>query len=221
MALYVISTPIGNLEDITLRALRLLKECDLILAEDTRRTLKILSHYKIRNNLDSFNEHNKEAKTPHIIKLLKDNKNIAIVSDSGTPGISDPGFYLVRECARNNLKVVPVPGASAVITALVTSGLATDRFKFIGFLPKKDSAKERLFNDIKEQDITFIAFESPYRLIKTLGLMSRIIPNREICIGRELTKKFEEFIRGPVKEVYDKIKLNIIKGEITIVIGKI
>lgn len=221
MPLYIVSTPIGNLEDITLRAIRILKEVDLILAEDTRQTGKLLRHYNIRNNTDSYNDHSKERKTPHIIKLLQNAKKIAIVSDSGTPGISDPGFYIVRECVRNNIEVIPVPGANAVITALVSSGLATDRFKFLGFLPKKNIAKEHLFNDIKAQNITTIVYESPYRLLKTLWLMKQIMPEREICVARELTKKFGEFIRGKVKDVYEKLKSRIIKGEITIVIGKV
>jgi 16S rRNA (cytidine1402-2'-O)-methyltransferase len=220
MTLYIISTPIGNLEDVTLRALRLLKEVDLILAEDTRQTGKLLNRYEIKNSIDSYNDHNKERKTKHVIKLLQEKKEIAIVSDSGTPGISDPGFYLIRECVKNDLKVVPVPGANAVTSALVSSGLATDKFKFMGFLPKKIVAKEHIFNEVKEQNITTIFYESPHRIIKTLKTMKEIIPDREICVAREMTKKFEELIRGNSSSVYERLKDKKIKGEITIVIGK-
>lgn len=149
MSLYIVATPIGNLEDITLRALRILKEVDLILAEDTRRTNKLLSYYKIKNRIESFNDFNKERKTPFVIDLLKQNKAIAIVSDSGTPGISDPGFYLVRECIKNSIKVIPIPGANSVISALVASGLATDKFSFLDFCQKKKTRKENLLKKLK------------------------------------------------------------------------
>lgn len=220
MALYIISTPIGNLADITLRALETLKQLDLILAEDTRRTSKLLSHYNIKNKIISYNDFNKHKKTPMIINFLKNNKNIGIVSDSGTPGISDPGFYLVRECVKNNINIIPTPGPNAAITALISSGLPTDSFSFYGFLPKKEKAKEDFFKKIKNEDKTIVIYESPYRLIKTLKIMSEITPNKEICIARELTKKFEEFIRGTAFEIYSKIKYREIKGEIVIIIGK-
>src|SRR3989338_2607283 len=192
MGLYIAATPIGNLEDITLRALRILKEVDLILAEDTRRTMKLLSHYSIRNRIDSFNEFNKRRKTPYIISLLKQNKEIAVVSDSGTPGISDPGFYLVRECIKNGIKVIPIPGASSVISALVVSGLPTDRFSFFGFIPKKESQKRKFLEKISGMDGTIVLFESPHRLIKTLKAMSETAPNFSMVLAREMTKKFEE-----------------------------
>ncbi len=218
MALYIVATPIGNLEDIGFRAIKVLNEVDLILAEDTRRTSILLNHYKVKNKVDSFNDFNKEKKTPSIINQLKNKKNIAIVSDSGTPGISDPGFYLVRECVRNDIEVVPVPGANALITALVSSGFATDKFVFLGFLSKKEAQLKKSLMEIKKNNITTIFYESPYRIEKTLKLIAGVIPNKRICIARELTKKFEEFIRGTAKEILDKKPK--FKGEITVVVGK-
>lgn len=221
MPLYIVSTPIGNLGDITFRAVEIFKEADLILAEDTRRTLILLNHYKIENKkMASFNDFDKEKKTPNIIKELKNNKKIAIVSDSGTPGISDPGFYLVREAVKNNIEVIPIPGATAMVSALVASGFATDSFVFYGFIPKKEKAKKDFFNEIKKSNKTTIIYESPHRILKTLKTMAETIPEKEICLAREITKKFEEFIRGSAKQVYEKLKDKNIKGEITIVIDK-
>jgi len=221
MPLYIISTPIGNLKDITLRAIETLKALDLILAEDTRRTSILLNHYNIKHKqLTSFNDNNKEKTTPKIITELKNNKSIGLVSDSGTPGISDPGFYLIRESIKNNIKVIPIPGPTASITALTASGFPTDEFTFYGFIPKKEKAKKDFFNKIKNSNKTTIIYESPYRLVKTLKAMSEIMPNKKICIARELTKKFEELIRGTTKEVYHKLKEKNIKGEITIIINK-
>ena len=220
MGLYIAATPIGNLEDITLRALRILKEVDLILAEDTRRTMKLLSHYSIRNRIDSFNEFNKRRKTPYIISLLKQNKEIAVVSDSGTPGISDPGFYLVRECIKNGIKVIPIPGASSVISALVVSGLPTDRFSFFGFIQKKESQKRKFLEKISGMDGTIVLFESPHRLIKTLKAMSETAPNFSMVLAREMTKKFEEFTRGSTIDVFNKVKNRKVKGEIVIILNK-
>jgi len=216
--LFVVSTPIGNLEDITLRAIRILKESDYVLAEDTRRTLKLFGHYKIRNKLISYNDINKKKKTPSLIKDLKSGKKISIVSDSGTPGISDPGFYLIRECVRNNIRVVPIPGATAAISALVSSGLPTDNFTFYGFLPKSKTKIKEILHMIKEKKETIILYESPYRIMKTLSLMSEIIPNKEIVIARELTKRFEEFIRGKPRDVLNKVGNRKMKGEITLII---
>ena len=218
MTLYLISTPIGNLEDITLRALRLLKEVELVLAEDTRHSGKLLAHFEIKNKLESFNDKNKEKKTDSIIELLKQGKEIALVSDSGTPGISDPGFYLVRECVRNNIDVVPVPGASAFITALVASGLPTDKFSFYGFLPKKAKKKRDFFESIKEKEETIIVYESPYRIVKTLQIIDEILPQHQIVIARELTKKFEEFVRGRAKDIIENFKADKVKGEFVVLI---
>ena len=221
MPLYIISTPIGNLKDITLRAIDTLKGSDIILAEDTRRTYILLNHYNIKEKkLISFNDNNKLQKTPHIIEELKQNKHISMVSDSGTPGISDPGFYLIRESIKNNLQPIPIPGPTASITALISSGFPTDSFTFYGFIPKKEKAKTDFFKEIKNTNKTTIIYESPYRLIKTLKIMSEIIPDREICIAREITKKFEEFIRGTSQQVYNHLKDRAIKGEITIIINK-
>ena len=218
MPLYIVSTPIGNLKDITLRALDVLKEVDLVLVEDTRRTSNLLNKYDIKGKkLVSFNDFNKEKKTPSVIKDLEEGKSVALVSDSGTPGISDPGFYLIRECVKNAVEVVVVPGATALISGLVGSGFATDSFVFYGFIPKK--GKGDFFRKIV-RDKTVVLYESPHRLVKTLEVMNEVIPDREICIARELTKKFEEFIRGSVTEVYEKLKDKSVKGEITIVINK-
>lgn len=216
--LYVVATPIGNLEDISLRALRVLKEADLIAAEDTRRTLKLLSHYKIRNRIDSYNDINKIEKTRLIINHLKKGKDVAICSDSGTPGISDPGFYLIRECIKEGIKIVPVPGPCSAITALVCSGLPTDRFTFLGFNPKKVTRKFELYDEIKKIEGTVIIFETPHRIVRTLEDLAKVFPEKKIVLCRELTKKFEEFIRGTTKEVYEKVKDMQLKGEIVLVL---
>jgi 16S rRNA (cytidine1402-2'-O)-methyltransferase len=221
MSLYIVATPIGNLGDITLRALKVLKDVDLVLAEDTRRTSNLLNHYDIKEKkLVSYNDHNKERKTTGIIKLLIENKDIAIVSDSGTPGISDPGFYLVRECVRNSVEIVSIPGPSSIISALVGSGLPTDKFTFLGFLPKKEKKKKDMINQFKDLKETLIFFESPHRIKNTLELMNEMIPEHKLAVARELTKKFEEFIRGSVKEVYEILKGREVKGEIVIVVRK-
>lgn len=216
--LFIVSTPIGNLEDITFRAVRILKESDYVLAEDTRQTLKLFKHDDIKNKLISFNDFNKERKTPLIIQDLKSGKTISLVSDSGTPGISDPGFYLIRECVRNNITVSPVPGPTAVISALVCSGLPTNKFTFYGFLPKSKFKIKEILTKIRDRKETAVLYESPHRILKTLVTMSEIIPEKEIVIARELTKKFEEFIRGTPEQILDKIKDRNLKGEITLVI---
>jgi 16S rRNA (cytidine1402-2'-O)-methyltransferase len=217
--LYIVSTPIGNLKDITLRAIDTLREVDLILAEDTRRTKILLREYMIKDKqIISYNDINKTRITQKAIELLKQGKDLALVSDSGTPGISDPGFYLVREAIKYNIDISPIPGPTAIISALVCSGLPTDKFGFFGFLPKKDGKKRDVFEWIsKTENLTFIYYESPHRIIKTLRLMNEIIPEKNIVIARELTKKFEEFIRGKVKEVYQKVKK--LKGEIVLIIN--
>jgi 16S rRNA (cytidine1402-2'-O)-methyltransferase len=186
--LYVISTPIGNLEDITLRALNALKECDYVLCEDTRRTKQLLLKHNIDTRLVSFNEATEKTKTKFVIEDLK-HKTIGLVSDSGTPGISDPGFFLVRECIKNNIQAVPVPGASAVLSALVCSGMPTDRFTFYGFLPKSSAKRKQLFEETQSKKETSIFYESPYRIAKTLKEMSEIIPDVQVVVSRELTKK--------------------------------
>ena len=217
--LYIIATPIGNLEDITLRALSTLKKVSLILCEDTRRSKKLLSHYNIETQTSSYNDTNCKYKTKHVIDILKQDKDIALVSDSGTPGISDPGFYLVRECVKENIQVSPIPGTSAITASLPCSGLPTDKFSFLGFIPKTSGKKQRFLEEIKDTDHTAIFYESPHRIIKTLNLMSEIIPDKKLVIARELTKKFEEFIRGTVKEVYEETKDKKIKGEIVLILN--
>jgi len=218
--LYIVSTPIGNLSDITYRAVEILKKVDIILAEDTRRTGVLLNNYNIKNKLISYNDVNKTRKTTSIIKELQQGKEIALVSDSGTPGISDPGFYLVREAIKNNIKIIPVPGANAAITALISSGLPTDKFTFYGFFPKKQSKQKKIIDELPQRRETAIFYESPHRIKKTILFFSSVIPEYNIVIGREITKKFEEFIRGTVKEVSEEIKDKNIKGEITIVLSK-
>jgi 16S rRNA (cytidine1402-2'-O)-methyltransferase len=217
--LYIVSTPIGNMKDITYRAVEILGEVDFVLAEDSRRTGILLKHYGVSNKLIIYNDTNKERKTSGIIRDLLNDKNIALVTDSGTPGISDPGFYLVRECVKNNIKVLPIPGANAVISALVCSGLPTDRFTFYGFLPKKPGKFKELIDEANSRTETAIFYESPHRIIKTLKRLNDQIPDKQIVIGRELTKKFEEFIRGKVSDMYTQLKDKKLKGEIVVLLN--
>ena len=212
--LFVCSTPIGNLGDVSFRLVDVLREADLILAEDTRRTSVLLKKFDISKKVISFNDHNKERKTPSVIKELIDGRKIALLSDAGTPAISDPGFYIVREAVRNDVQIVPVPGASAFVSALSCSGLPTDRFTFFGFIPKK--GKVKFFSGLVGRKETLVFYESPYRIVNTIGVIKDVMPNASLVIARELTKKFEEFIRGSSVEVYDIIKDRKIKGEITI-----
>jgi 16S rRNA (cytidine1402-2'-O)-methyltransferase len=207
------------MEDITLRAIRVLKECDLIAAEDTRRTGLLLHNYGIKKEMTSFNEFTARQKVPHLIALLEQGKNVALVSDNGTPGISDPGYLLIKACADSNIPIVPVPGPSAAISALVCSGFPTDCFVFYGFVPKKEGQKKKFFEAI-EKDMSVVVYESPHRLIKTLKLIAELMPERKICIAREMTKKFEEFVRGSAAAVYEKLNGKNIKGEICIVLSK-
>lgn len=214
--LYIVATPIGNLKDITFRAIDALREVDLILAEDTRRTGILLKRWLIKDKkMLSYNDANKTRRTKEAINLLKQGKDIALVSDSGTPGISDPGFYLIREAVKYNIQISPIPGPTALISALVCSGLPTDKFEFYGFIPKKESQKKKFFKNLGDKTVVF--YESPHRIIKTLKIMNDVIPEKQIVIARELTKKFEEFIRGTVKGVYLKLKDKKIKGEIVVV----
>lgn len=218
--LYLVSTPIGNMEDITLRAIRTLKEVSLIAAEDTRQTRKLLARHEIHNELTSFNDLNKESRSRQLIELMKEGKDVAVVSDAGTPGISDPGFYLVRECMRAGIKVVPVPGATAMISAIVCSGLPTDRFTFYGFIPKKPGQKKNFLKQIAEREETAVFYESPYRILKTLWAMASTLPNHQVVIGRELTKVFEEFVRGTPKDVLAHFSSKPVKGEFVVVVGR-
>jgi len=217
--LYIVSTPIGNLKDITLRAIEILKTVDIIAAEDTRRTRILLRHYEIDKEMISYNDHNKTKRIPKLIAILKEQGSVALVSDSGTPGISDPGHNLVREAIRNQIAVVPVPGPNAAISALVSSGLPTDSFAFYGFLPKKEKKRLDFLDHIKEKTETIIVYESPHRIKKTLASMEKMIPNNRICLARELTKVHEEFIRGTPRKLNDTLRDRNLKGEIVLLIS--
>jgi len=216
--LYVCSTPIGNLEDITLRVLRILKEVDLIAAEDTRHTLKLLNHYGIKKPLISYHEHNKGIRENQIIEMLLSGKNIALVSDAGMPGISDPGEDLIKKAIEHGIKIVPLPGPSAFVTALVVSGLPTNRFVFEGFLPKKKSERIRFLNILKNDSRTLIFYEAPHRLLKLLEDIYEVLGNRRIVLARELTKIHEEIFRGDVKTLLDIVRENGPKGEMVLVV---
>ena len=216
---YVVATPIGNLEDISYRAARILGEVDKIAAEDTRVSRILLNHLGINTPMMSLNARSESAKIPQLIQYLKDGKNIAIISDAGTPGISDPGIRLVNACAANDIDVVSIPGPSAVITALAGAGLPTDKFWFEGFLPHKKGRQTRL-KFLSELPSTIVLYESPYRVLKTLTqLLTWLGPKRKCVIGRELTKKFEEFRRGTIPEVLEYFSKNPIKGEFVIILG--
>jgi len=216
--LYICGTPIGNLEDITIRALRILKEVKLIAAEDTRHTKKLLIHYQINTKVTSYHEYNKFKKAPYLVEILKNGQDIALVSDAGMPGISDPGYVLINLALNNNIKIIPIPGVSALITALVVSGLPTDKFVFEGFLPRKIKERKRYFKSIKNEERTIIFYEPPHRLKRALKDMLEILGDRKIVIARELTKKYEEIIRGKLTPVLSEINTKEIKGEITLVV---
>jgi 16S rRNA (cytidine1402-2'-O)-methyltransferase len=217
--LYIISTPIGNLEDITLRALRILKEVDLIAAEDTRRTGLLLKHYGIHTPLTSYFEGNELKKKDFILSKLKQGDRIAIVSDAGTPGISDPGFRLIQLAIENQIPVIPIPGPSAVIAALSVSGLPTDAFLFKGFFPHKSKKRRDLLKQFEETKETLIFYESPHRIFETLEDIFEILGDREMVLTRELTKIYEEVLRGKVSEIQSQIGGRKLKGEITVVIS--
>lgn len=216
--LYIVPTPIGNLEDITFRAKRVLSEVDLILAEDTRKTGLLLKHYNIENKMVSHHLHNEHKTVNSIVEKLTSGLNIALVSDAGTPSISDPGFLLVRECVKNNLEVETLPGAVAFIPALVNSGLPSEKFCFEGFLPQKKGRQKRLLQ-LQDETRTMIFYESPHRLLKALEQFSEIFGNeRQAAVSRELTKLFEENVRGTLQELISHFKEKNIKGEIVIIV---
>lgn len=217
--LYLVPTPIGNLEDITLRAIKVLKEVDIILAEDTRKTGILLKHYNIKKKLEAHHKFNEHKAIKQISKRLEMGKIFALVTDAGTPSISDPGFLLVRECISKNIPVEVLPGPSAFIPALVNSGLPSDRFCFEGFLPQKKGRKKKL-KILASEERTIILYESPFRLQKTLDqLIENFGKDRKASVSRELTKIHEETVRGTLSELYDFYKNNPVKGEIVIVIA--
>ena len=216
--LYLVPTPIGNLKDITLRALEVLQAVDVILAEDTRNTARLLNHYNIQKPLTPYHQHNEHKVVQHLVDQLATGKKMAMVTDAGTPGISDPAFLLVRECVKNNIAVETLPGATAFVPALVNSGLPTNAFVFEGFLPLK-KGRQTLFKKLAEEERTIIFYESPVRLVKTLEEAAQYFgPDRQCSVSRELTKLFEETARGTLQEVAEYFKSKTVKGEIVIVV---
>lgn len=217
--LYLVPTPIGNLEDITLRAIRILKEADIILAEDTRTSAPLLKHFDIHQKVFAHHQHNEHQSSNEIVKFLKKGKKVALISDAGTPTISDPGFYLVREALKNDIAVECLPGATAFVPALVNSGFPTDRFCFEGFLPLKKGRQTR-YKTLAAEDRTIILYESPHRLLKTLDEMAAFFSaERQISVSRELTKMFEETVRGTVAEVKTYFETHPVKGEFVICVA--
>ena len=221
-SLYLVATPIGNLEDITLRALRVLKEVDLIACEDTRQTLKLLSHYGIQTRLVSYHEHNEMTKAAELVVDLEGGAKIALVTDAGMPGISDPGFRLIALAIRHHVPVVPIPGASAFLAALVASGLPTDSFRFSGFLPAKSGQRRKLLESVKGSPRTQVFYEAPHRLLETLADVVEVLgESRHVVVAREVTKIHEEFLRGRAADVLEQFKTRgEVKGEITLLIAK-
>ncbi len=216
--LYIVATPIGNLEDITLRAIRTLKEADLIAAEDTRHTRHLLDRYQIETQLTSYHDHNKEEKAPVLVARMLEGKNVALVSDAGTPGISDPGYFLINLAIDQKIPVVPIPGATAAIAALSISGLPTDSFVFEGFLPAKHMARQKRLQELAKEERTIIFYEAPHKIIKTIEDMIEAFGDRRAVVTRELTKIHEEAIRGTLTEVLKHLNEGTIKGEFTVIV---
>src|SRR5450631_1678976 len=221
-ALYLVGTPIGNLEDITLRALRVLKEVDVIACEDTRQTQKLLNHYAIATRTTSYHEHNEITKSAELVKEMQEGANVALVTDAGMPGISDPGYRLITLAIRHRVPVVPIPGASAFLSALVASGLPTDSFRFSGFLPAKRGERRAALEAVKSSPRTLVFYEAPHRIVETLTDVVEVLGEaRHVVIAREVTKLHEEFLRGRAGEVLENLKAReAVKGEITLLIGK-
>ena len=219
--LYLVSTPIGNLEDITLRALRILREeVSRIACEDTRQTQKLLDHYQIRKPLISYHEHNEAGRTADLLNRLQSGESLALLSDAGTPLVSDPGYRLVQAAIAHGIPVVPLPGASAAMSALIASGLPCDEFRFIGFLPPKQHARRKVLEALRSEPATTIAYESPHRILDSLADMADVLGSRPVVVARELTKIYEELLRGNAASVLAELKARpSVKGEITLVIG--
>ena len=217
--LYVVATPIGNLEDITLRALRVLKEADLIVCEDTRETQKLLSHFDISKRLVSYHEHNEITRASEIVIELEQGAKVALVSDAGTPAISDPGYRLVHLCVRHGIEVVPIPGASAFVAALAASGMPIEEFAFVGFLPSRPTARRKALRALADEQRTIALYEAPHRLLDTLEDALEILGNRPAVVAREVTKTYEEFLRGHIEDLLDTARKRAPRGEITLLIG--
>ncbi len=217
-SLYIVSTPIGNLEDITLRAIRVLREVDLIAAEDTRHTRNLLNKYGIETPLTSYHDHNKEEKAPVLVERMLEGKSVALVSDAGTPGISDPGYFLINLAIDQRIPVIPVPGATAAIAALSISGLPTDSFVFEGFLPAKHLARLRRLQGLLTEERTIIFYEAPHKIIKTVEDMLEVFGDRKAVVTRELTKVHEEVVRGTLSEVLKRLREGTVKGEFTVIV---
>jgi len=219
MALYIVSTPIGNLDDITLRALDTLKKVDIIACEDTRHSGILLKKYEIEKKLLSYHSHSGQTKLEKLIAALQEGQEIALISDAGTPGISDPAYSLIKAALEQNIEIIPIPGACAFLTALVASGLPMNQFTYLGFLPTK-KGRQTLLKSLKDEKRTVVFYESPHRIQKTLSQLEEFTsPDRRIVIGRELTKMHEEFVRGTVKEVKEEFAKRKPKGEFTVVLG--
>ncbi|HSE49559.1 MAG TPA: 16S rRNA (cytidine(1402)-2'-O)-methyltransferase [Terriglobales bacterium] len=220
--LYIVATPIGNLEDITLRALRVLKECDLVACEDTRQTQKLLNHYGIEKKTVSYHEHNELTRAAELVKDLEEGMSIAVVSDAGMPGISDPGYRLISLAIRHHIPVIPIPGASAFVAALAASGLPTDSFRFSGFLPAKQGQRRSLLEEIKASPRTQVFYEAPHRIVETLADVVELLgASRPVVVAREVTKLHEEFLRGRADEVLEQLRAKgDVKGEITLMLGR-
>jgi len=219
-ALHLVGTPIGNLEDITLRAIRVLREADLIACEDTRQTQKLLSYYKIQKPTVSYHEHNELTRAPELVLKLEEGARIALVSDAGMPGLSDPGYRLVGLCIRHNVPVIPIPGPSAVIAGLVASGLPTHTFQFCGFLPARKTARRKILEARRELMATSIFFESPHRIVEALEEVLEVFGDRPVVVARELTKMHEEFVRGKCSTVLEELRKRAsIPGEITLLVA--
>ncbi|MFZ4438034.1 MAG: 16S rRNA (cytidine(1402)-2'-O)-methyltransferase [Syntrophales bacterium] len=217
--LYVVATPIGNLEDITLRAIRILKEVRLIAAEDTRRTRILLAKYGISTPLTSLYDQNEAKKSGLLIAKLLNGEDVAYVSDAGTPGISDPGYILVREALSAGIRVSPIPGASALIASLSVSGLPMDSFLFLGFLPSKSTRRRQLLTSLREERRTLIFYESPHRLPASMSDIAELLGDREVVVSREMTKIYEEFLRGPAGDVLNRLGNRVIRGEVTLIVA--